>query len=197
MRPAVPLPTPQTTPTLLTVLLGRRDLLVVAGLPGAGKSTLLRLLHSGAEITVLDSEHVCAVLRGWLPPRLPYRWYRPLVHVLHRLRITAHAIAGPGPLVVHEPATRVTTRLAFVLLGALTRRPRRLLWIDATPDEALAGQRTRGRLIRPRSFRRHVRRAGRVRALLRAGRTPFGWTSATMLHRSHTTGGLSLAVTPT
>ena len=74
----------------ITVELGRRDLLVVAGLPGAGKSTLLGRLSG--DITVLDPDQV----RGWLAARLPagtrYRHYRPIVHVWQRLRVAFAAV---------------------------------------------------------------------------------------------------------
>ncbi|MCP2262416.1 AAA domain-containing protein [Streptoalloteichus tenebrarius] len=181
----------------LTLLVGRRDLLVVAGLPGAGKSTLLNRLRPGGrhDVHVLDSDQVRGALRAAFPDALPYAWYRPLVHLLHRLRIAAYALVGSGPLVVHEPATRASTRLGLALLGALTRRPRRLLWLDVDPWEAMAGQRERGRVIPARSFDRHVRRAVRLRRALRDGRPPLGWSVATVLTRGQAAGGLHLAVT--
>ncbi|SHG08461.1 AAA family ATPase [Streptoalloteichus hindustanus] len=199
MSPATPAPAspPAAAAPPLTLLVGRRDLLVVAGLPGAGKSTLLGRLRAGARdsVHVLDSDQVRDALRSAFPDALPYAWYRPLVHLLHRLRIGAYALFGSGPLVVHEPATRVTTRAGLVVLGVLSRRPRRLLWLDANPWEALAGQRVRGRVIPGRSFERHVRRAVRLRRALRDGRTPLGWSAVTVLTRGQAADGLRLAVT--
>jgi predicted kinase len=164
-----------------TIALGRRDLLVVAGLPGAGKTTMLR--HAADGVPVLDSDQVRERLRAVLPDALPYRCYRPLVHAWHRARIVGHAVRDDGPMVVHEPATRASTRALLAAVGAVTRRPVRMVWLDATAEQALAGQRRRGRLIRGRSFARHVRRAGRIRAALLADEPPPGWHSVQVLSR--------------
>jgi predicted kinase len=161
--------------------LGRRDLLVVAGIPGAGKTTLLSRAATGA-MPVLDSDQVRGRLRARLPSWLPYRCYRPLVHLWHRARVVRFTLAD-GPLVVHEPSTRATTRGLLALLGLLSRRPVRLLWLDVTPEEARAGQVARGRVIRRHSFTRHVRRAEKLRGELRDGWVPAGWRSARMVTR--------------
>ena len=87
-----------------------RSLVVLAGLPGAGKSTLLAAADTdGAPAVVLDSDQVRTALRGFFPEALPYRLYRPLVHLVHRLRIVWFAITANGLLLVHEPSTRPTT----------------------------------------------------------------------------------------
>ncbi len=183
-------------PEPLTIPVQPRSLVVLAGLPGAGKSTLLARLHvAGAPATVLDSDQVRTVLRAALPAWVPYRWYRPLVHLAHRARILGHALTAPGLLVVHEPSTRSTTRGALVAVGLLTGRSRHLLWLHASPAEALAGQRDRGRLIRPGAFLRHVRRARAVRERCLAGRPPRGWTGFRLLDRAATAAGVRLSVT--
>ncbi|MFD8495115.1 AAA family ATPase [Amycolatopsis sp. NPDC059657] len=164
----------------LTVELGPRDLLVVAGLPGAGKTTMLREVR---ELPVLDSDQVRARMRVLLPAWVPYRLYRPIVHAWHRLRVVGHAAGATGPVIVHEPSTRASTRTLLALVAALTGRRIHLLWLDVTAEEALAGQRARGRLIRPRSFARHVRRAERFRRSLLAHRVPAGWSSARVTTR--------------
>jgi hypothetical protein len=161
--------------------LGPRDLLVVAGLPGAGKTTMLR--HAAPGLPVLDSDQVRARLAAALPA-VPYRWYRPLVHAGHRLRIVGRAIGRDGPLVVHEPSTRASTRALLALVGALTGREMRLLFLDATAEQALEGQRSRGRLVRPRSFERHVRRTGKWREELLADQVPPGWRSVQVIDRA-------------
>ncbi|WP_410583023.1 AAA family ATPase [Amycolatopsis sp. lyj-108] len=165
--------------------LGRRDLLVVAGIPGAGKTTLLSRAATGA-IPVLDSDQVRARLRERLTAKLPYRCYRPLVHLWHRARVVRFALADGGPLIVHEPSTRATTRGLLALLGLLSRRPVRLLWLDVDPEAARAGQVSRGRVIRRHSFARHVKRAEKVRRELRAGWVPAGWHGARMVTREVT-----------
>lgn len=164
------------------VAIERRALVVVAGLPGSGKSTLLRAVCSSALVTVVDSDHDRAWLAARLPKNTPYARYRPLVHTLHRLRIAVLATIAPGPIAVHAPATGLGTRLTLVAIGVLTRRPRHLLWVDCTPEQALAGQIERGRIVRAKSFAKHVRRAPRLRAKLNAG-PPRGWQSARVVER--------------
>ncbi|QUQ64849.1 AAA family ATPase [Kutzneria sp. CA-103260] len=165
----------------ITIELGRRDLLVVAGLPGAGKSTMLA--HAADGLTVLDSDQVRARLSALLPAALPYRYYRPVVHVWQRIRVIRAALSR-GPVVVHEPSTRATTRAWLVSLGLATRRPVRMLWLDVTAEQAIRGQRSRGRVLHPRTFQRHVRRAARMREALLADQVPAGWHSAQVITRS-------------
>src|SRR3954470_1947680 len=97
--------------------LGPRDLLVVAGLPGAGKTTMLR--HAAEGLPVLDSDQVRARLATVLPEAGRSRWHRPRVHAARRLRIVGRAISADGPLVVHEPSTRASTRALLALVGRL------------------------------------------------------------------------------
>ncbi|WP_312872572.1 AAA family ATPase [Kibdelosporangium persicum] len=154
-----------------------RSLVVVAGLPGAGKSTLLRDVGPG--VTVLDSDQIRTWLAEVLPAGTPYSRYRPLVHIVHRVRIALTAIFASGPIAVHDPATGVGTRLTLVLIGLITRRAPHFVWVDTTPVEALAGQRARGRMLRRTSFARHVDRAER----LDLSRPPRGWRSITVVGR--------------
>lgn len=165
----------------ITIELGRRDLLVVAGLPGAGKSTMLG--RAAGAMTALDPDQLRARLSARLPAATPYRYYRPIVHVWQRIRV-AWAALGRGPLIVHEPSTRATTRAWLVALGAVTRRPVRMLWLDVTAEQAIRGQRSRGRVLHRRTFERHVRRAARMREALLADQVPAGWHSAQVVRRS-------------
>ncbi|MET8853143.1 AAA family ATPase [Amycolatopsis sp. NPDC004625] len=161
--------------------LGPRDLLVVAGLPGAGKTTMLRRAVAG--VPVLDSDQVRERLRAVVPGFLAYRWYRPVVHGWHRLRIVRWALGVAGPIVVHEPCTRASTRALFALVGVVSGRPVRLLFLDVPAGVALAGQVARGRVVRGRGFARHVRRVGKWRGALAAGRVPVGWCSVRVVDR--------------
>ncbi len=167
-------------PTIIE--LGRQDLLVVAGLPGAGKTTMLR--HAAGALPVLDSDEVRERLTAVLPKSTPYRCYRPFVHAWHRFRVLGRAVSRRGPLVVHEPSTRASTRTLLAAVGVLSGRRLRLLYLDVTPEQALAGQRSRGRLIRPRSFARHVRRAESWREELLAEQIPPGWHSVQVISRT-------------
>ena len=180
--------------SMTAVAVRPRSLVVLAGLPGAGKSTLLaRLDPGGAPVVVLDSDQVRPRLRAVLPAGLPYRYYRPLVHLVHRLRVLRHAVGRTGLLVVHEPSTRPTTRAWLVLIGVLTGRHRQFLWLDATPEQAMAGQVERGRLVRGGSFARHVRRAAWLRDRFAEGWVPRGWHALTVLTRQDR---VRLSVTP-
>lgn len=170
--------------------------MVLAGLPGAGKSTLLAKLRPTEPITVLDSEQIRGTIRAVLPNWIPYSFYRVLVHSAHRARIAWYCATAPGLVVAHEPSTRATTRALLVAIGWATKRPRVLLWLHAEPDTALAGQHTRGRLIRSSSFGRHVRRAEGLHRLLRAGYLPKGWSSVCVFTRTEVGDGLSLEVDP-
>ncbi|MEU5695518.1 AAA family ATPase [Actinosynnema sp. NPDC020468] len=179
---------------MTAVAVAPRSLVVLAGLPGAGKTTLLAGVDTGgAAAVVLDSDQVRNRLRDLLPTRLPYRLYRPLVHFLHRSRILWFALFGRGLLLVHEPSTRATTRAGLVVVGWVSGRPRHFLWLDVDPDVALDGQVSRGRLIRSRSFARHVERAARLRAAFADRRPPRGWHRLTVLTRGDR---LRLSVTP-
>lgn len=170
---------------------GPRDLLLLAGLPGAGKSSLLRTMRASGPYTVLDSDQVREPLARCLP-RVSYRLYRPLVHLLHHLRIIRAALAAPGPVLVHEPATRVATRSWLALLARLTSRRPHMLWLEVTPAQARAGQRERGRVLSARSFAKHVRRALSISARLACGRPLCGWPEVTVLHRGDLSHGLKL-----
>jgi predicted kinase len=178
---------------MLQMTIKPRSLLVIAGLPGSGKSTLLRCTQASAPVTVLDSDQMRDRVAAVMRDGTPYSRYRPLVHVLHRLRVTLIAVSARGPVVVHDPATGAATRTWLMLLGGITGRARHLLWVDCTPEEAAAGQRSRGRILRRKSFSRHLRRLPHVRALLRAG-PPRGWCDRMVVDRPSASRGLRLVV---
>lgn len=193
-----------------------RSLVVFAGIPGAGKSTALDDLrqrhrpdqrsYPGLERTgpirpvpsiplvVVDSDQVRARLRRATPRGFAYRWYRPLVHLLHRIRIAWCCVRSSGPVVAHEPATRASTRVWLALCGWLTGRRCVLVWLHVDAGVALSGQRSRGRQIRPWAFARHVRRAERLYELLHAGVSPGGWHWVHVLTRNDLAVGLVVQV---
>ncbi|ANY08259.1 AAA family ATPase [Pseudonocardia sp. HH130630-07] len=176
----------------LVLYLPGRSLLLVAGLPGAGKSTLLAGLAGIEGVRVLDSGSARSALAGRLPAGTPYPVYRWLTHLVHRASV-AGVCAGPVPtVVVHLPATAPRVRAVVRGLARLTRRDPHLLWLDVPADEALDGQRARGRVVRPRPFAAHARRAERTAVRLRTGLEP-GWTSIRSTDRSGARRGLALA----
>lgn len=176
------------------ITVGPRDLILLAGLPGAGKSTLLAGLRDVPEITVRDSDQVRVRLDSRVPSWLPYRAYRPLVHAGHQVRVLTAALRAPGPVLVHDPATRAVTRTALAALARLSGRPAVFIWLDVSTTEALDGQRARGRILPPRSFARHVARADVLRGALLSGAVPPGWRWAVLLDRVATRGGLQVTV---
>jgi predicted kinase len=173
---------------------GPRDLVLLAGLPGAGKSTLLAGLRDTAALTVRDSDQVRELFRAVLPSWLPYRAYRPLVHLMHQLRVLLAAVRARGPVLVHDPATRACTRNALALLAWLSGRPAVFVWLDVSARRALDGQHARGRMIPPRSFARHVARADLLRRALLDGVVPRGWRCVVVLDRVTTRRGLRVEV---
>jgi predicted kinase len=174
-----------------TLDLPGRALLLVAGVPGAGKSTLLRCLPDRAGLRVLDSDTYRARV-GAVLGSVPYRRYRPLVHLWHRLAVVAAALSSTPTVVVHLPATGERTRGAVAALAAATGRAAHLVWLDVDAEKALHGQRERGRVVPGRSFAGHAERAADTTARLRGCRSAPGWATVTVLDRSAAAGGLRL-----
>ncbi len=169
----------------MRVELSCRALVLVAGMPGAGKSTLLAGLPVDARVVVLDSDVQRAALRRALPG-VPYRSYRGLVHLLHRLAVVRAAVSRVPVVVAHLPATDPGTRAALARLAALTGRSAHLLWLHVEPADALRGQAVRGRVVPGRSFTRHAAAAARP-----PGPSPE-WASVTVLDRARARAGLVL-----
>ncbi|MDN5917414.1 MAG: ATP-binding protein [Pseudonocardia sp.] len=170
-----------------------RTLVLVAGLPGAGKSTLLATLPPQSSTVVLDSEHTRDRLVRLLPVGTPYPLYRWAVHLLHRLAMVRAVLTGPETVVVHLPSTTDGARRAIRLLAACGGREAHLVWVHAEPEDALAGQHARGRVVRGRAFAGHAARAGDVARRLHSDGPPPGWSSARVVDRSCAHRGLRMA----
>jgi hypothetical protein len=172
-----------------------RTLLLVAGMPGAGKSTLLARLPDAAGRVVLDSDAYREALRRLLPG-LPYAWYRPLVHLWHRIAVLLAALSDVPTLVVHLPATDEGTRAAMARLARFTGRSAHLLWLDVDPNEARRSQYARGRVVPGSSFEAHAERAVASTNALLAGPPPPGWATVTVIDRRAARAGLHLDADP-
>lgn len=176
-HPPVPAGTPAVAPAAGPSVSG--DLVLVGGMPGAGKSTAIAA--AGLDLVgvrALDPDG----LRHWFARRLPstpYRFYRPLCHALHAVVVLSLILLGPrraGRLLVHEPSTRPARLQALSwLAGRRGWRPA-LVYVDAAPEAALAGQVARGRVVDPSSFAAHVRRWEQLRREAATGRC-CGWST--------------------
>jgi predicted kinase len=178
-----------------TLALPDRALLLVAGMPGAGKSTLLRGVAQRPGLRILDSDtyrsRMAAVMGA-----VPYARYRPVVHAWHRLAVVVAAVSGAPTVVVHLPATDPRMRAAVAALAVLTGRAPHLVWLHVDPEDALRGQRERGRVVPGSSFLGHARRAAATTAALRAGEGVRRWRSVTVLDRDAARDGLHLDTRP-
>ncbi len=145
------------------------DLVVVGGVPGAGKSTAIAQTVGLPGVRVLDPDQLRGWLRRQLPARIPYRAYRPVVHVGHVLRVLGALLAGPSTgwqLVVHDPATRPHRRAVLVRLARLRGWTPAMVYVDIDRGSARRGQVERGRVVRASSFDGHWQRWQQLRPRL-------------------------------
>jgi predicted kinase len=153
-------PDQKPEPTPARLILPRRALVVVGGLPGAGKSTLLHRLQASTppgRFSVRDPEDIRTRWERLLGGRRRYQLWRPIVYVEHYLRLLI-ALPGSRTLILHDTATREWMRRVLGGLARISRRPAVLLWIDVSLEESMDGQRVRGRKVPRRALKRHWRR---------------------------------------
>ncbi|MEU3662897.1 AAA family ATPase [Streptomyces sp. NPDC032940] len=162
------------------LLFGPRDLVVITGLPGSGKSTLMRRTVRGRRV---DSQDTRDRWDRRMPRLLPYALYRPLVRLAHYAGLRRALRSGEG-VVVHDCGTQAWVR------GWLAREARRrdgtlhLLLLDVGADDALAGQRERGRGVSRYAFLRHRAATERLLASVTEGTLPAGCGSGVVLDRA-------------
>ncbi|HET9379973.1 MAG TPA: AAA family ATPase [Streptomyces sp.] len=162
-----------------TLHFGPRDLVAVTGLPGSGKSTLMRRAVPGPRV---DSQDTRDLWDRRVPRLLPYAAYRPLVRLAHYTGLWRALRSGEG-VVVHDCGTQAWGR-RWLAREARRRGGRlHLLLLDVTPEEALAGQRDRGRGVTRYAFRRHRAATRRLLRAVAAGDLPAGCGSAVLLDR--------------
>jgi energy-coupling factor transporter ATP-binding protein EcfA2 len=150
------------------------SVVVLIGVPGAGKSTLLRRLSGASDheplperrngVRIVDAEQVRIRWSRYVGER-SYAWWRPVAHAVHYGRVWAATRQG-GPVVVPDCGTRPWVRRMLGSFAAGRGRALHLLLLDATPDQARAGQRARGRSLATWSFARHCRRWRGLLAML-------------------------------
>jgi predicted kinase len=143
---------------------------LVGGVPGAGKTTAIaRVAAERPAVDALDPESFREVVRRRLPEGTDYAVYRPLVHILHTLRVLRVLLRGPVPgrtLVVHDPATRPRRRRLFARLARSRGWEPVLLYVDVPRVLAETGQVLRGRVVDPVSFAGHWSRWEALRSEL-------------------------------
>lgn len=161
------------------LLFGPRDLVVVTGLPGSGKSTLMRRTVPGRRI---DSQDTRDRWDSRMPRFLPYGVYRPLVRLAHYAGLRRALRTGEG-VVVHDCGTQAWVRRWLAREARRRGGTLHLLMLDVTAEEALAGQRDRGRGVSRYAFLRHRAAAHRLLRSVERGDLPAGCGSAILLDR--------------
>lgn len=161
--PSSPSQLPEVGGSGTALVVPRRSLVLVAGLPGAGKTTLVRRLGDTPGVHALDSEDVAGVLAR-VP--LPYRSVRPLVHLVHLLCLLLTLMTPAGCVLSSDPLTSSRRRAVFAAAAALTGRRMSVVLLHTAAQDARDGQRRRGRVLTEARMSRHEHRYAQQ---LRAG----------------------------
>ncbi len=178
-----------------------RSVVLIAGIPGAGKTTLLRSVYAltGRETgpvwtecgaVVLDSEYARNRWAGWLGP-VPYRYWRPLVHLAHYRRLRS-ALAGceRRSIVVHECGTCQWAVRALARYAARHGRELHAVLLDVPVSVAEESQHRRRRRVHPRRFARHARRWLKIISGAERGRPVLPGVATVTLIDRHTASRL-------
>ncbi|MER5830469.1 AAA family ATPase [Streptomyces sp. NPDC002130] len=166
------------------LLFGPRDLVVVTGLPGSGKSTLMRRTVPDRRIDSQDTRDRWA---RRMPRALPYALYRPLVRLAHYAGLRRALRTGEG-VVVHDCGTQAWVRRWLAREARRRGGALHLLLLDVSPEQALAGQRDRGRGVSRYAFLRHRAASTRLLRAVERGDLPTGCASAVLADRDAANG---------
>jgi predicted kinase len=161
------------------LLFGPRDLVVVTGLPGSGKSTLMRRTVPGRRIDSQDTRDRWA---RRMPRALPYALYRPLVRLAHYAGLRRALRTGEG-VVVHDCGTQAWVRRWLAREARRRGGTLHLLLLDVPAEQALAGQRDRGRGVSRYAFLRHRAASTHLLHAVERGDLPSGCGSAVLADR--------------
>lgn len=153
---------------------------VVAGIPGAGKTTLIDRVVDPGHAVIVDVERRRRT--GRVPRSKPVR-----IAGHYRRIVGAVLLRTDAFVVVHTRGTSVLGRRLVSALARVRKRPAHLVLLVAPAQEAVDGQKTRGRTIRAGEMGSYVRRFAGVVADHESIEHREGWTSVTVLDREAAT----------
>jgi len=151
---------------------------LIVGIPGAGKTTLIDRAASPSDWTVLDLDR----FRRRLPPTLRRV---PVFYPFYVLAIIV-AIARGTHVVVEARGTYAWLRRLVTACARFRDREAVIVLLDASPEDAIAGEVSRGRVAPSGVMRVNTTRWSRLLDAARSGMLATeGWSQVLVLDRAH------------